>query len=50
MEIIMKRKKMNEKKLIQGMEQVFEECKIKAVQSLKKPGNTDEPWNDFPID
>jgi len=37
----------DEEKLIKGMEQVFDECKIKAIQSLKKKGNTAQPWNDF---
>lgn len=37
----------DEEKLIKGMEQVFDECKIKAIEALKKPHNTAQPWNDF---
>ena len=37
----------DEEKLIKGMEQVFDECKIKAIESLKKKGNTAQPWNAF---
>ena len=37
----------DEEKLIKGMELVFEECKIKAIQKLNKKGNSPEPWNDF---